>query len=101
VARLTAAAGSRRDNNRERRLSDEFSDTDDSDDGRSSRRIERARRFETQVAMLSFSVPTSPRVATGDGDPTDGFGYRALTTPEAPDDIVSTKKGSRFFGYRR
>ena len=54
AARLTAAAGSRRDGNQERRLSNEFSDKDHSDDGRSSWRIERARRFPTCGPRRTF-----------------------------------------------
>lgn len=82
-----------RHTNRERRFSDGFSDTDDSDGSRESRNLERARRFQKQVAALLLQVPINTGVATCDGDTTDGFRPKALTTPGAPDDITRNKKG--------
>ena len=44
---------------------------------------------------LSPGLPHAHRIAICDDDPTDGFGYRALTHPISnPTTIVWTKKGS-------
>ena len=80
-----------RHTNQERRFS---SENDVSGESRASWWIERAQRFQKQVATLSFSVPTDTGVATCDDDPTDGHSYRALTHPRStPTTIVWTKNG--------
>jgi hypothetical protein len=77
VASLTGRERNREaTHSQERRFSNE---NDTSGDSRISWNLERAQRFHKQVAMLFFSVPTDTRVATCDDDPTDGFGYWALT----------------------